>query len=42
VGDLTLDVSFLRDRVNRPIAGSMSSLPESDDYRTTIALGWSP
>ena len=42
MGDLTLDVSFVWDRVNRPVADSMGNVPEEDDYRTTIALGWSP
>lgn len=41
VGDLDLDIAFVWDRVNRPAADSGGDVPEKDDYRTTIGLGWS-
>lgn len=41
ISDVTLDVVFVWDRVNEPIAGADGSLPEPDDFRTTIGLGWS-
>jgi putative salt-induced outer membrane protein YdiY len=41
VANLQLDVAFVWDRVNEPIADGDGLLPEPDDYRTTIGLGWS-
>ena len=41
IGDFTLDVSFVWDRVNQPIPDAGGSVPEEDDYRTTVGLGWS-
>ncbi len=41
VANLQLDIAFVWDRVNAPISDGGGVLPEPDDYRTTIGLGWS-
>lgn len=41
LGDLTLDVVFVWDRVNEPRADAEGAVPLPDDYRTTVGLGWS-
>jgi putative salt-induced outer membrane protein YdiY len=41
IGDLDLDLGFVWDRVNRPVADGDGDVPQKDDYRTTIGLGWS-
>jgi len=40
LGDLTLDVAFVWDRVNRPDRDEDGDVPRADDYRTTVGLGW--
>ncbi|MEM9381515.1 MAG: DUF481 domain-containing protein [Planctomycetota bacterium] len=41
LGDLDLDVTFIWDRVNKPQLDADGNLPEADDFRTTVGLGWS-
>lgn len=40
LGDLDLNVDFIWDRVNKPQRDGDGNLPEQDDYRTTLGLGW--
>jgi len=40
-GNLDLDIAFIWDRVNRPLATGTGEAPKPDDFRTTIGLGWS-
>ncbi|MDG1049566.1 MAG: DUF481 domain-containing protein [Planctomycetota bacterium] len=39
-GDLDLDLSITWDRLNAPQANSNGSVPQKDDFRMTIGLGW--
>ncbi len=41
ISDVALDVPFVWDRVNEPITGTNVSLPEPDNFRTTIGPSWS-
>ncbi|MEM6674704.1 MAG: DUF481 domain-containing protein [Planctomycetota bacterium] len=40
INDLTFNVAFVWDRVNKPVADADGNVPVEDDYRTTIGLGW--
>ena len=40
-GSLSLELAFVWDRVNEPFPDASGNVPESDDFRTTIGLGWS-
>ena len=41
LGDLDLDVTFIWDRVNKPQLDADGNLPQADDFRTSVGLGWS-
>jgi len=41
VGDFDLDIGFVWDRVNQPAPGPDGTIPEKDDFRTTVGLGYS-
>jgi putative salt-induced outer membrane protein YdiY len=40
VGELDLNVSFFWDRVGRPAATASGEVPEKDDFRLVLGLGW--
>jgi putative salt-induced outer membrane protein YdiY len=40
ISDFDLDVTFQWDRVGNPKPDSDGTIPENDDFRTTIGLGW--
>jgi putative salt-induced outer membrane protein YdiY len=40
IGDFDLDVQFVWDRVNEPTADEFGVVPEPDDFRLSVGLGW--
>jgi len=40
IGELELDVSFIWDRVGKPVADEDGIFPENDDYRLQVGFGW--
>ena len=40
VGDFDLDVGFQWDRIGNPVPLEDGTIPQSDDYRVTVGLGW--
>lgn len=38
--NIDLDVTFIWDRINSPVAGENGVIPEPNDFRTTIGIGW--
>lgn len=38
--DFDVDIAFIWDRVNDPIADENGVVPEKDDFRTEIGIGW--
>jgi len=39
-GDLDLDVGFIWDRINEPRPDAQGFVPEPDDFRVFVGLGW--
>jgi len=39
-GDFELDVQFIWDRINEPAPSTSGDLPEKDDFRLHLGLGW--
>ena len=39
-GDIDLDITFQWDRIGSPQKDASGNVPDSDDFRMSVGLGW--